>query len=327
MPPATARYELYGLQSGNPYTCRPLNAVADDADRARLLELAGFVRLATIKEAVETGVSGNRPVFFLINGVSKSGRTSLANHVMSLYRDAAGLGESFATHCAEPEEMTQDPYPVMCSTLLSLRNKMNEQAIAIPEVLRERFTELGRRAHIDQMNAYDLQEIAGLTGSTFAAAKGGFGIRYESVPTKKLITLATQVFAHTRTVVVFTVDDYDHANTFRLTRAERERLAPHVCVVDLAALTGEQVAHLARDRWTGRPPSPFHEEGVKSAFSGRPYTIGRAMQHLELLLEFRLREYDKDDPWPTDDLHMPESWLVNRMYQRERWNGLGGIDG
>ncbi|MFB9625208.1 hypothetical protein [Nonomuraea helvata] len=326
MHPADARYELYGLEE-NPYAVRPLDAVACDSDRELLLELAG-IRLRAIEEAVRRAVARRRPAFFLITGVGKSGRTSLANHVMRLYRDACDRPDyTFVTHEAEPEDMTHDAYAQMCSTLLDLRNKMNECAIRIPDELRARFTELSRRSSTDPMNEYDLQEIAGFAGATFAAANVGFGIRYESVPTKKLIWLATKVFESTSTVVVFIVDAYDHANTAQLTMADRERFATRGQIVDLGTLTPEQIAELARRRWNGRPPPPFHDEGLRDALSGRTYTVGQAMRRLELLLEFRLREYEKDDPWPTADLHMPENWLRLRIWQGDRWNGLGGIHG
>ncbi|MEV4221172.1 hypothetical protein [Nonomuraea sp. NPDC049725] len=314
------RYELYGLRSGNPYVCRPLDAVSLDADHELLLPLAGFIQLPAIETAVREAADAGRPAFFLITGVGKSGRTSLANHIMHLYRKATstGPGHTFVTHRAGRTDMTHDAYAMMCSTLLSLRNKMNAAAISVPPDLRARFTELSRRTTADRMDDYDLQDIAGSIGATFAGREAGFGVCYEDVPTKKLITLATRVFEDTACVVVFTVETYDHANTVQLTKADREQFAGHV--VDLGTLTPEQICELATGRWNGRPPAPFQPEGVKSAFSGRPYTIGQAMRHLQLLLDFRLSEYDKDDPWPTEGLHMSESWLRLRMWQGEKWN-------
>ncbi|MFC4115837.1 hypothetical protein [Nonomuraea zeae] len=323
-----SRYALYGLRSGNPYVSRPLDAVTCESDHELLLELAGFIPLTTLKTAIEQKAGRKRPVFVLITGVGKSGRTSLANHIMRLYRDAAtSPGATFVTHRAEPDDMTHDAYAQICSTLLSLRNKMNECAIKIPDELRARFTELGQRTRADRMNEYDLQDIAGLAGSTFAAAKVAFGIRYEGVPTKQLITLATKVFESTSTVVVFTVDAYEHANTVRLTKAERERFAARGHIVDLGTLTPEQISELAKHRWNGRPPAPFHEQGLTNALSGREYTVGQALRRLEVLLDFRLSEYEKDDPWPTDDLHMHENWLRLKIWQGERWNGMGDIHG
>ncbi|MFF4617405.1 hypothetical protein [Nonomuraea jabiensis] len=326
MRPADARYELYGLE-GNPYAVGPLDAVTCESDRELLLELAG-IRLSAIEAAIERAVSRNRPAFFLITGVGKSGRTSLANHVMRLYQDAtAQPGRTFVTHCAEPEHMTHDAYTQMCSTLLGLRNMMNDCAINVPDELRARFSELGRRTSTDPMNEYDLQDIAWSSGATFAAANVGFGVRYESVPTKKLIWLATKVFERTSTVVVFVVDAYDHANTAQLTVADRERFATRGHIVDLGTLPPVQIAELAHRRWSGRPPPPFHAEGLMEALGGRTYTVGQAMRRLALLLEFRLREYEKDDPWPTDDLRMPGDWLHLRIWQGESWNGLGGTHG
>ncbi|MGW0809363.1 hypothetical protein [Nonomuraea sp. NPDC002799] len=323
-----ARYELYGLRSGNPYAGRALDALASEDDRELLLELAGFIRLPDIKAAIEQAAGHGRPALFLINGVGRSGRTSLANHLMHLYQDATTKpGGTFVIHRAEPDDMTQDAYAQVCSTLLSLRNKMNECAIRIPDELRTRFTELGRRTRTNRMNEYDLQEIAGFAAATFATANVAFGIRYESVPTKKLITLATKVFEGTSTIVVFTVDAYDHANTIQLTAAERERFSTRGQIVDLGTLTSEQITELAKGRWNGRQPSPFHEEALTNVFRGRRYTVGQAMRRLEVLLEFRLSEYDKDDPWPTDDLHIHERWLRLKIWQGERWNGPGGNHG
>jgi hypothetical protein len=321
------RYELYGLLAGNPYTSEPLNALDLESDRELLLELKGFVRLAAVEAAVERSIRENRPAFFLITGVGRSGRTSLANHVIYLYQRTAAAGRSrfpFVVHGVERDDMTHDAYRLLRSTLLSLRNKMKSSNIRIPDELSDRFDTLSLRGPADAMDEYDLQAIAQDTALAFASSDAGFGIRYESVSTKKLLTQATKVFETAATVVVFTVDTYKHADTVQLTQADRREFARHGVVVDLNTLTPRQIAALADGRWTGQPPSPFDTKGVESAFSTRPYTIGQAIRLLEVLLDCRLSEYDRDIPWPTEDLRMSESWLQLKMWQGEKWNGLGG---
>lgn len=321
------RYELYGLRSGNPYVCRPLDPLAQETDRELLLELQGFIRLSAAEAAVEAAIREQRPALFLITGVGNSGRTSLANHVMYVYRRAAAADlprYTFVVHRVERDDMTHDAYRLLRSTLLSLRNKMKNNNIKIPSDLNRRFALLSRRGTTDRLDEYDLQEIVQETAVAFATHNAGFGVRYEGVSTKELLTQAVKVFEDTGTVVVFTVDTYEHAGTVQLTAADRQAFARHGVVFDLSALTPKQIAALADGRWTGAPPSPFDPEGVKNAFSKRPYTIGQAMRHLEVLLDCRLSEYDQNDPWPVDGLRMPEDWLQLKMWQGEMWNGLRG---
>ncbi|MEU8143094.1 hypothetical protein [Nonomuraea sp. NPDC048901] len=326
------RYDLYGLPAGNPYAARPLDPLALPADRELVLELAGFIRLEVIEAAVKEAISKGRPAYFLITGVGNSGRTSLANHAMYLYQQAAASllppGFTFVTHRAERGDMTHDAYAVLCSTLLSLRNKMNAQGIDIPPALRAHFSTLSERGAANPMNEYDLQEIAEFTATTFAGRNAGFGIRYEGVPAKELITQAQKVFENTSTVVVFVIDSYQHANTVQITEADRQAFAERGHVFDLDTLTPEQIAALAEFRWKGHPPAPFDEQGVKNVFSKRPYTIGQAIQHLEVLLDLRLSEYESDVPWPAaEDLRIHERWVRLKIWQRDRWNRLRGFHG
>ncbi|MET7334050.1 hypothetical protein [Nonomuraea sp. NPDC005650] len=292
--------------------------------------MEGFIRLAAIESTMERAINGDKPALFLITGVGNSGRTSLANHMLYAYQRAATArlaGYRFVVHRVERDDMTHDAYQLLRSTLLSLRNKMHTSNIEIPPRLQRGFTTLSHRAPTNPMNEYDLQEIAEFAATAFAAHDAGFGIRYEGVSTKELLTQAAKVFENTRTVVVFTIDNYDHASTVQLTDADRQAFARRGHVIDLSALTPRQIAVLADGRWTGEPPSPFDLDGVQRAFSTRPYTIGQAMQHLAVLLDCRLSEYDSDEPWPTDGLLMHEMWMQLKMWQAEKWNGLGDPHG
>ncbi|GGP11425.1 hypothetical protein LDL08_39090 [Nonomuraea glycinis] len=324
------RYELYGLPSGNPYAGRPLDPLLSPSDCELILELEGFIRLAMIQAVVEQAIKEKRPAFFLIVGVGNSGRTTLANHVMHLYRQAAAAHApefTFLAHGAERGDMTHDSYAVLCSTLLSLRNKMKGHQIPISRELGDWFAELSQKGRMVPLNEYDLQEIAESTARECASREAGFGIRYEGVPDKRLIPLAQRVFENTSTVVVFTVDDYQHANTVQLTEADRQAFGKQGHVCDLNALTPRQIAALATDRWNGTSPTPFDSEGIQKVFGARSYTIGQALRHLEILLDLRLSEYERDEPWPTDDLRIHELWIRLKLWQRDKWNKLDGIDG
>jgi hypothetical protein len=204
---------------------------------------------------------------------------------------------------------------------------MKSNNIRIPDELSDRFDSLSLRGLADALDEYDLQAIAQDTALAFSSCNAGFGVRYESVSTKKLLTQATKVFETAATVVVFTVDTYEHADTVQLTQADRREFAMHGVVVDLNTLTPRQIAALADGRWTGQPPCPFDTKGVESAFSTRPYTIGQAIHQLGMLLDFRLSESDPDTPWPAESLRISESWLQLKLWQGEKWNGLGGPHG
>ncbi|MFC7101022.1 hypothetical protein ACFQQB_11420 [Nonomuraea rubra] len=316
------RYELYGLMAGNPYTTRPLNSLEQELDRSLLLELEGFVRLPKLQEAIEAAVTRRGPALFLITGVGMSGRTSLANHLLYLYHQAHGPQHRLATHRMDGYDMTHDAYAQVRSTLLSLRNKMGLMTIEMPPGLRGRFSELSRRGSVDPMDEYDLQEIAEFLAATFAASDAAFGVVYEGVATKDLITLSTRVFENTPAVVVFTVDAYQHANAAQLTEADRSDFARRGTIIDLPLLTTRQIACLAEQRWTGTPPVPFDPDDLQAVFDSRRFTIGQALRHLEVLLDLRLVEYEGEDLWPTDDLRMSSRWLRIKMWQGERWSRL-----
>ncbi|WP_171075269.1 hypothetical protein, partial [Nonomuraea basaltis] len=74
-------------------------------------------------------------------------------------------------------------------------------------------------------------------------------------------------------------------------------------------------------------PSPFDPHGVRNVFRERPFPVGQALRHLQVLLDLRLSEYEGDEPWPTDDLRIHERWLELKMWQGERWYGTGGFRG
>ncbi|TMR88380.1 hypothetical protein, partial [Nonomuraea basaltis] len=255
MPFTDVRYELYGLPSGNPYAGGPLDPLALEADRDLLLELEGFIRPTAVEEAVEKAVGAEKPAFFLITGVGSSGRTSLANHIMYRYQHAraAHLPHfTLLTHCAERGEMTHDAYRTLRSTLLWLRSRLMSRQIVIPPDLAGMFTDLSRRMSDQAMHEYELQPIADYAAALLAARDVGFGIRYEGVATKELITQAIKVFENTSTVVVFTVDDYRHADAVQLTDADRQEFARRGHITDLSPLTPSQIAALAHHRWTFR---------------------------------------------------------------------------
>ncbi|NRQ33601.1 hypothetical protein HII36_17345 [Nonomuraea sp. NN258] len=322
------RYDLYGLLAGNPYVNRPLDALSSASDRSLLLELGGFVELAVIQAAAERAAAREASAFFLITGKGNSGRTSLANHVMHLYRQACTRkpGYVLVTHCADQDEMTHDAYGLVRSTLLSLRNQMPAHGIQIPDDLRPAFAELSRDRNT-QMNEYDLQDIARHIATAFSTRNAGFGIRYEGVPAKDLIMLATTVFETSAAVVVFTVDSYRHANAAQLTPADRQRFSRrgHL-VVDLSTLTPDQIAALADARWNGASPTPFDPQGVRTTFGAQPYTIGQVLHYLEMMLDFRLSEYDGEEPWPqAKDLRIDGPYMQTKMWQRERWLGAVNV--
>jgi hypothetical protein len=326
VPPRDARYHLYGLPYGNPYVIRPLDPLARESDEELLHELSGFVQVSELEATIRAAVDEGRPAFFLITGKGHSGRTSLANYVMHLYRRISGErmeGYRLATVCVERDEMTHDAYRQLRSTLLALRNRMNNLNIGIDPDLRGQFTELGKRATAEPLDDYELQAIAADAAAAFKTHDAGFGVRYEGVATKSLLTKAIRVFERTDTVVVFIVDSYKHASAVQLTGTDLEEFARRGHVVELCALTPLQMAQLAHHRWNGHPPSPFHFEGVRNVFAAHSYTIGQAMRRLHTLLEFRLSEYKGEQPWPTDGLTMDEEWLEIKKWQGETWSRLG----
>ncbi|MFF5232362.1 hypothetical protein [Dactylosporangium sp. NPDC000521] len=297
-------YKPYGLAEC-PYSNRVLNPF-DDPEHAKLYsELDGFVDMRQIEAKLDEAVRTRRAAFFLVSGEGYSGRTSLANIIMFRYWQLLKLKDALPVYRAG--NLDNDHEKTLRDTVLGLRWEMLLNSSATTDAkLDGLFDRIERTEHPDP----GLQQAA----ATLAGRFSPYGVCYEKVPSKQLLTGAIELFRKARAVVVFTREAYDHSMTFELTAADRQLFNRSGMVIDLSGLTPRQVKLLAEERWTGEAPYPFSPEGIEASFAPVYQTVGRQLRYLELLLCRRLIDYDSDERWPgPPGLFLDHDFLVREV--------------
>jgi len=321
------RYDLYGLPR-SPYSVRELDPLQHDTDQKLLLELEGFIELNNIEDALLAAVTSQKPAFYLIIGTGNSGRTSLANYIMYRYRELRAkqpgqedLRKRFVAYRPERQELNFAHEELLQYTLLWLRNEMDDP-------LNIEFSDQGLESQLAKLsegeisNIYDLQLIATRIGKAFSGKPAGFGIHYDGVKSKELLSWVPKAFQKVQTVVVLTVDDYTHGATAQLSTADLGQFRQlGGVVIELSHLTARQIAVLAEARWNGTPPSPFDLDGVTAAFKEARHAVGQALMVLDGLLRLRLRDYSDAAPWTgaEETLKLDKAWLAGAIAAADLW--------
>jgi hypothetical protein len=323
----TPRYDLYGLPC-SPYAVRPLDPLQRGTDEDLLLELEGFIELHNIEDALQAAATSHKPAFFLIIGTGNSGRTSLANYMMYRYRELRAqqpgqeeLRDRFVAYRPERQELNFAHEELLRDTLLWLRNEGDDP-------LNIEFSDQGLESQLAKLsdgeisNIYDLQLIATRIGKAFSGKPAGFGIHYDGMKSKEMLSWVPKVFQKVQTVVVLTVDDYSHGATAQLSTADRGQFRQlGGAVIELSHLTARQIAMLAEARWNGTPPSPFDRDGITAAFKEARYAVGNALMFLDGLLWMRLHDYSDAAPWTGSEetLKLDKSWLAGAIAAADFW--------
>ena len=148
----------------------------------------------------------------------------------------------------------------------------------------------------------------------------GLGFLFEGVKNTEFVRMAKTIFGDSA-VVVFTYDDYDHAQTAdaRMFRTEQ---FDDILDIYLEPLRGTQVCLLAERRWqdASERTFPFEAEGLKALYQNRPTPIKMVLKRLQDLLDYRLElAVPATAAWPDNPrLFMDRHWLMTTSKFKEK---------
>ncbi|MEV0165730.1 hypothetical protein ACGFJC_00645 [Nonomuraea fuscirosea] len=300
------RYELYGLRHGNPYRIEPLDPLARAGDRALLVDIDGFVSTEALRAYLRESVAAGESAFVVVSGRDYTGRTTIANHVLDVYREVSELDDRLLVSRIKVGHNRD--FEWVKEAMVELQNEIEEADLTLSPALTEslntiegidegvyqsRYRGLARRLH---------GELAGQ-----ARGRCSFGVVFEGLRQTSLVDAMRKVFKSSRSIAVFTHGDYKHANT--PSYEELSRLDVHL--IKLEPLKGEQVRCLAEERWRAASalPSPFPPDSLETAWPA-PTPIKSVVKTLSLLLDIRLGSAADHGPWPDNtELEIPHRFM------------------
>jgi hypothetical protein len=320
VPPETA-YARFGL-AGNPYLPKATDCLREQRDHERLLfELTGFSTVAQAREAIAEGARSGETRFLLITGADGSGRTSIANCSLDLYRQARGIahGKFLVPKLQENEKVLLDRNAsvVYKNWLSLLRQAVQDRDLELGDQLDATLKAAG-----DQLGAKgwktEAVEASGALkrlAKVLTAQQAGLALIVERVLTMEHILAAFDLFRDVPALCVFTAAalSTDEGRTIRTAFATGN---PTRCIhVDLGTLTGADVERLAVHRWAlAKPgePSPWILPVIGDWFDqATDVTVGRAL--------FLLKEVFALKVGQERDLAFTETELRNWMTQASQW--------
>jgi hypothetical protein len=313
-------YDLYGLTDGNPYVQRALDPLKWPSDSDRLLGLNGFVQHERVLTHLRRKIADKEPAFILIGGRNLTGRTSMANWVLDKYLELYDVERRFVPIRAEiTNHENFDGFRTAMAQLwartktggLSLNSDV---AANLKQILDDAspdfYQELFQVALHDVWVQLDKRQY-----------RYALGFLFEGVKNAQFVTAARTIFGDSAAVVVFTYDDYDHAQTTDAGSFRAEQFDDMLNVY-LEPLAGQQVCVLAERRWqdASERKLPFDAAGLEALYRNRPTPIKMVLKRLEGFLDYRLELAALGAAaWPDNhDLFMSGHWLMTTSKFKEK---------
>jgi hypothetical protein len=305
-------YGLYGLADENPYTHHELDPLMRPADRKRWLDLDGFVDRELVVSHLWQAAENKGPAFVLIGGRNRTGRTSTANWVMDRYCDLRGVGERFVRVSVPVDDF--DEFRWLRGAMVDLGD---EVTLAVPNLTQQVLDGMQEFSTIDKSAAYEQKFRTWLRALSVSLASRAepyaFGVLFERVREPQFVAAAKRIFAKSQAAVVFTYDDYAHAQTADAERFEAEQF-DDIAKVYLRPLAGRQVCLLAQGRWeeASQLEFPFDADGLEHYYRNRATPIRTVLKRLEDVLNYRLELAAPNEiGWPENKgLFMSRKWLA-----------------
>jgi hypothetical protein len=313
-------YRLYGLADDNPYTHHELDPLMRPEDRKRWLDLDGFVDRGLVLNHCRQAVENKGPAFVLVGGRNRTGRTSTANWIMDRYCDLRGVGERFVRVPVPVDDF--DVFRWLRGAIVDLGD---EVSAAVPGLTQQVLDGAQEFSTIDKSAAYEQRFRTWLRALSVNLASladpYAFGVLFERVREPAFVAAAKRIFAKSQAAVVFTYDDYAHAQTADAERFEAEQF-DDVAKVYLRPLASKQVRMLAQGRWAeaSELEFPFDAAGLEHYYRNRVTPIRMVLKRLEDVLNYRLELASPNEiAWPENkSLFMSQKWLAATLELVER---------
>lgn len=320
MSDAALPYDLYGLTGGNPYAQRALDPLKRPDDGRRLLGLDGFVQHERVSHYLRGKIEDQEPAFVLIGGRNLTGRTSMANWALDKYFALRGTDRRFLDIRIEiTNHENFDAFRTAMARLWARTRTVSGLALK-PEVA------AGLKQSIDEASADFYQELFQVALHEVSVQLESrenpyaLGFLFEGVKNAEFVRTAKSIFADSA-AVVFTYDDYDHAQTADA-RTFRTEQFDDMLNVYLEPLRGPQVCLLAERRWqdASERTFPFEAEGLEALYRNRPTPIKMVLKRLQDFLDYRLElAAPAAAAWPENgQLFMDQHWLMTTSKFKEK---------
>jgi hypothetical protein len=304
--PADSGFPVYGLTT-NPFLLGELDPIARPQDLKCVSFVDGWGDLSAAEELIGRQAAVKGPVYFVVEGASQTGRSSVANYLVHLWATENGVGQGpnreVLVHRRNlgankgsyaPEEQILD-----WISRLQVR-ALNDDLILSPTV-EKRIDSLSPALDVTTSTKFalalraveaDLRDQKGkeyLLAAIFERGKG-----------RGLVQMVQDSFETTRAVVVITVDASEDAQDV-LDGIDKVLIAETGLLLRLGPIRGTDVGTIIADRWRHYKPGtpcPFDANGVAEAFD-HPRPIARTVKLLSKILELQQMYFPDDDPWPA----------------------------
>jgi hypothetical protein len=322
--------ERYGV-CVNPFIRGPLDPLSASDPTEVPRPIGGLESLAAVEQYMQRAVAANEPVFVLVSGTRKSGRTSICNHLLAMYRDARKeIADPAKFVVPRRDEVGRNPQILFKKWIRMLHQDLRSEGLTpLQDGRIDLEADIASGAQLNDADTWEetaefwMRETAKMLGS---ARQAGFGVCLENVESAEVLASALAIFKRTRTIVVMTVlTDTDGTSVRRhfrqRTPAGNAVAATQYPVVDLLNVAGPDAGTLVRYRWNAvvgdEVESPFDEDGLASAFGQPARPTGRVLYLTAKMFDEKAAALDAGPPWPDakDELAFEAAWMANRV----RW--------
>lgn len=282
-------YHRYGLNE-NPFQW------ADALDQPdHFLTVEGFGEQRPIIDNFKRGKL-KKTHFFLIHGISGTGRTSVSNYVAHRYAD--GL-TPLKVNYGVNDEAHRDTFHKWMEKFSLAADLAN-----IPEIPKY-FKEIEDRASATEAKYtkflyQSLQELA--------VKKRPLVAVFEDVRNAELFELVRTIFDPDLDpalpdfpLVIFTCSDEAISNRFG--NLNPKPVGPNE-PIKLRALNGQDVLNFIDQRWrraSNHPEHPFDTASIVRVFNDQQYPLKRAIHALNSIFEEKVQNLPAGGDWPTDE--------------------------
>lgn len=301
MPSGLARYGF----SENPFSpAAALNPLSAAGDLERFVKTDGFTVLDDLDQHLAGAALHQGPLFFLVSGRDKSGRSSVANYLMARYCHYNSiLPANFIVPGRRVD--SHDKFAIFKKWLTGLLIDLKKLK-SFPEDLKKDFLEGLGSADLITMGPvfHDLvARSSELLARMDPELPFGFACCLEKVPTFEIISAAMEIFEDVKTMCIFTVGDYDNLQKDVIWPFRQSPNIAAQCFVELSQLSGNDVSVLVHERWShvSQKPNPFDLAGIASAFR-KPRTIAQVLFLVAELLRFKIEQHHVGPEWPDDEV-------------------------